>query len=122
MGYQGDFTMIDPPTSSLCTTPDQQQEYAWFTHMHDPNFQYGGQSVFTTLDNGNLRVKRCDTGGNSRGYVLNVDEANRTVTPLLVQDLGYYSAGLGTAEIDCRHLRLPLRKRRDSQGNGRHFP
>ena len=99
MGYEGDFTMINPPTSPLCTTPDQQQEYAWFTHMHDPDFQYGGHSVLTTLDNGNLRVKRCDTGGNSRGYVLNVDEANRTVTPLLVQDLGYYSPGLGAAEV-----------------------
>ena len=99
MGYQGDFTMINPPSSPLCTTPDQQQEYAWFTHQHDANFQYGGHRVFTTFDDGNLRVKRCDTNGNSRGYVLTVDEPNRTVTPLLIQDLGYYSNGLGTAEV-----------------------
>jgi arylsulfate sulfotransferase len=99
MGYQGDFTMINPPTSPLCTTPDQQQEYAWFTHMHDPNFQYGGESVFTTFDDGNLRVERCDTGGNSRGYVITVDESSRTVTPLLIQDLGYYSDAVGTAEV-----------------------
>ncbi len=75
MGYQGDFTMNNPPTSPLCTTPDQQQEYAWFTRQHDANFQFGGESVFTTFDNGNLRIKRCDINGNSRGYVLTVDEA-----------------------------------------------
>ncbi len=99
MGYQGDFTMNDPPTSPLCTTPDQQQEYAWFTHQHDANFEYGGQSVLTLFDNGNLRIASCDTGGSSRGYVLTVDEANRTVTPILVQDLGSFSIGLGTAQV-----------------------
>jgi hypothetical protein len=99
MGYQGDFTMIDPPTSPLCTTPDQEEAYQWFTHQHDPNFQYGGDSVFTTFDNGNLRRGRCDTNGNSRGYALTVDEAGRTVTPLLIQDLGNYSSGVGAAEV-----------------------
>ncbi len=99
MGYQGDFTMNNPPSSPLCTTPDQQQEYAWFSHQHDANFEYGGQSNLTLFDNGNLRIARCDTGGNSRGYVLTVDEANRTVTPVLIQDLGSYSVGLGTAEV-----------------------
>jgi arylsulfate sulfotransferase len=99
MGYQGDFTINDPPTSPLCTTQDQQEAYAWFTHQHDANFQFGGQSVFTTFDNGNLRIKLCDTNGNSRGYALTVDEANLTVTPLLIQDLGEYSNGLGTAEV-----------------------
>jgi len=99
MGYQGDFTMIDPPTSPLCTTPDQQQEYAWFTHQHDASFQFDAESVFTTFDNGNLRRQRCDKNGNSRGYALTVDEANMTVTPLLIQDLGNYSPGLGSAEV-----------------------
>ncbi len=99
MGYQGDFTIINPPTSPLCTTPNQQQEYAWFTHQHDTNFQFGAESVLTVFDNGNLRRQRCDTGGNSRGYVLTVDETNMTVTPLLIQDLGNYSAGLGSAQV-----------------------
>ena len=99
MGYQGDFTMIDPPTSPLCTTPNQQQEYAWFTHQHDVNFQFGAESVLTVFDNGNLRRQRCDKNGNSRGYVLTVDETNMTVTPLLIQDLGGYSAGLGSAQV-----------------------
>ena len=99
MGYQGDFTMIDPPTSPLCTTPNQQQEYAWFTHQHDANFQLGAESVLTIFDNGNLRRQRCDKNGNSRGYVLTVDETNLTATPLLIQDLGGYSAGLGSAQV-----------------------
>jgi hypothetical protein len=98
MGYQGNFTMVDPPTSPLCTTPAQQQEYAWFTHQHDANFQFGAENVLTVFDNGNLR-RRCDTNGNSRGYVLTVDETNMTVTPLLIQDLGGYSAGLGSAQV-----------------------
>jgi len=99
MGYQGDFTMINPPTSPLCTTPDQQEAYQWFGHQHDANFEFGGESVLTTFDNGNLRIARCDTNGNNRGYALTVDEANRTVTPILVQDLGSFSKGLGTAEV-----------------------
>lgn len=98
MGYQGDFTMNDPPISPLCTTPDQKQKYAWFTHQHDANFQFGADSVLTVFDNGNLR-RRCDTNGNSRGYVLSVDETNMTVTPLLIQDLGNYSPGLGSAQV-----------------------
>ena len=98
MGPFSDFTMINPPTSPLCTTPDQQQEYAWFTHQHDANFQFGAESVLTVFDNGNLR-RRCDRGGNSRGYVLTVDETNMTVTPLLIQDLGDYSLGLGSAQV-----------------------
>jgi hypothetical protein len=98
MGYQGNFTMNDPPTSPLCTTPAQQQEYAWFTHQHDANFQFGAQTVLTIFDNGNLR-RRCDKNGNSRGYVLTVDETNMTVTPLLIQDLGNYSPGLGSAQV-----------------------
>jgi hypothetical protein len=99
MGYQGDFTMINPPTSPLCTTPDQQEAFQWFSHQHDANFEFGAESVLTTFDNGNLRIARCDTNGNSRGYALTVDEANRTVTPILIQDLGSFSRGLGTAEV-----------------------
>ena len=99
MGYQGDFAMNDPVTSPNCSTPNQQQIYAWFTHQHDANFEYGGQSVLTTFDNGNLRITRCDKGGSSRGYVASVDESGRTVTPILIQSLGSYSVGLGTAEV-----------------------
>jgi len=99
MGYRGDFTLNNPPTSPLCTTPNQQQEYAWFSHQHDANFEYGAQSVLSLFDNGDLRITRCDTGGSSRGYVMSVDESNRTVTPILIQDAGGYSVGQGTAQL-----------------------
>jgi arylsulfate sulfotransferase len=99
MGYQGDFTMLNPPTSPNCTTPDQQDAYQWFTHQHDVNFQYGGNTVLSAFDNGNLRVALCDTNGNSRGYVLSIDEAHRQATPILVSDLGSYSVALGAAEL-----------------------
>jgi arylsulfate sulfotransferase len=99
MGYQGDFTLTNPPTSPLCTTPDQQDAYQWFTHQHDANFQLGGNTVLSTFDNGNLRIARCDTHGNSRGYVLSVDEAQLQATLTLLSDLGNYSVGLGTAEL-----------------------
>jgi arylsulfate sulfotransferase len=105
MGNQGDFTMINPPTNPLCSTPQQQQEYAWFSHQHDANFQFGGESVFSTFDNavtwilGGGKIVPCDPNGHSRGYVLTVDIPNKTVTPLLIQDLGVYSNGFGTAEV-----------------------
>jgi arylsulfate sulfotransferase len=102
MGYQGDFTINNPPipsAGSACTTPTQLQEYAWFTHQHDANFQFGGQTVLSLFDNGNLRVKSCDKGGSSRGYVLSVDESAFTVTPILIQALAGYSVGFGTAEL-----------------------
>jgi hypothetical protein len=99
MGNGGDFTMNNPPTNPLCNTPQQQQEFAWFSHQHDANFQFGGETVLTIFDNGTTWVKDCDPNGHSRGYVLTVDVPNKTVTPLLVQDLGAYSNGLGTAEV-----------------------
>ena len=99
MGYQGDFTMINPPTSPLCTTSTEQEEFQWFTHQHDANFEFGSQKVLSVFDNGDLRTAACDTNGNSRGYVLQVDLLHRTVTPILIQDLGDYSIGLGTAQL-----------------------
>lgn len=102
MGYQGDFTINNPPTppaGSTCTTPTQLQEYAWFSHQHDANFQFGTQTTLSLFDNGNLRIRACDTGGSSRGYVLSVDESAFAVTPILVQALGGFSVGFGTAEV-----------------------
>ena len=105
MGNQGDFTMINPPFNPLCNTPKQAQEYAWFSHQHDANFQFGGESVFSVFDNavtwvlGGGKIVPCDPNGHSRGYVLTVDIPNKTVTPLLIQDLGAYSNGFGTAEV-----------------------
>ncbi len=99
MGYQGDFTLLNPPTSPPCSTPDQQEAYRWFSHQHDANFQLGGNTILSVFDNGNLRRARCEPDGNSRGYVLSVDEANLRATPVLVSDLGFFAFGLGTAEL-----------------------
>lgn len=99
MGYQGDFTLANPPSSPLCTTPDQKDAFQWFSHQHDANFQLGGNIVLSVYDNGNLRRARCDTDGNSRGYVLHVDETHLRATPSVIADLGGYSLGLGTAEL-----------------------
>ncbi len=99
MGYQGDFTLLNPPTSPLCTTPDQQDAFQWFSHQHDANFQRNGNTILSVFDNGVLRVAKCDTNGNSRGYVLSVDEAKLQATPILISDLGNYSVALGASEL-----------------------
>ncbi len=49
MGYQGDFTLTNPPTSPLCTTPDQQDAFQWFGHQHDANFQFGANNIYIGL-------------------------------------------------------------------------
>ncbi len=81
---------------------DSGDSYPWFSHQHDPGFLQGGSTQLALFDNGNTRISPPPTGlgfGNSRGYVLNVDEAHRTVTPVLLADLGFYSVALGTAEL-----------------------
>ena len=81
MGNQGDFTI------------NSTDPYPWFTHQHDFNFDGTNYHVY---DNGNTRVGL--NGGNSRGMVLAVNEAGRTVTPVLSQDLGYYAFAWGTSQ------------------------
>ena len=98
MGYQGDFTLLNPPTSPNCTTPRQKDAYQWFTDQHDANFNYGKETILSVYDNGDLRINLCDTGGHSRGYILSVDEAKLQATPLYLYDLGVYAVGNGTAE------------------------
>ena len=76
--------------------------YPWFSHQHDPGFLQNGTTVLALFDNGNTRVSAPPLGlgsGNSRGYVLNVDQVHKTVTPVLSADLGVYSQALGTAEL-----------------------
>ena len=48
------------------------------------------------FDNGNTRVSQ--SGGNSRGMVLSIDEGNRIITPVISVDLGGYSSALGSAQ------------------------
>jgi hypothetical protein len=86
MGADGDFSIAS-------TDP-----YPWFSHQHDVEF-VGGTNELTLFDNGNTRVAlNPHTVENSRGYVLDVDEANLSVTPILLTDLGVYSPAVGTAQ------------------------
>jgi hypothetical protein len=82
LGKDGDFTW----TSS--------DPYPWFSHQHDARFDAAG--AVSMFDNGNTRVSQ--SGGNSRGMVLSVDEGNRIITPVISVDLGGYSAALGSAQ------------------------
>jgi len=71
--------------------------YPWFSHQHHAGFDVPGQPAFSLFDNGNTRVAQ-NGPANSRGYVLNLDEVNKTATPILLADLGNYSAAVGTAQ------------------------
>jgi hypothetical protein len=86
LGSGGDFVM------------HSSDIYPWFSHQHDAHFETGTE-VLSLFDNGNTRVAQTPGAvGNSRGYVLQVDEANRSVTPILLADLGVYSAAVGNAQ------------------------
>lgn len=95
MGPFGDFTILNPPQTQ-CGDP---QVFPWFTHQHDAAFQVqtNALKIFTVFDDGNLRVKQCGSG-NSRGMVLYIGEAARTVYIATLADLGQYSLALGSAQ------------------------
>ena len=86
LGQQGDFTMTG--TSNA---------YPWFTHQHDAEFNGSGTQFLTVFDNGNTRITK-HPGEKSRGQVLSVDEANKTVALTLNYDLGTYSPAIGSAQ------------------------
>jgi arylsulfate sulfotransferase len=91
LGLDGDFTINNPTGDS----------YPWFSHQHDAGFLQNGTTMLALFDNGNTRVSPPPLGlgsGDSRGYVLSVDETNLQVTPVLLADLGIFSGALGTAE------------------------
>ena len=90
MGLDGDFTF-----NNINNDP-----YPWFSHQHDAGYDNTSTGQLTVFDDGNTRVAPPPVGlgsGNSRGMALTVDEVNKTVTPLLSQDLGVYSFALGSA-------------------------
>ena len=97
MGPYGDFTILNPPRT-LCGQP---AVYPWFTHQHDTTFQTqtGVLETLTVFDDGNLRYTECGNTGNSRGMVLQVSEAARTVYIQTLADLGDYSFALGSAQL-----------------------
>jgi arylsulfate sulfotransferase len=85
MGNAGDFQI-------LSSDPNP-----WYSHQHDANFELN-DTVLLVFDDGNVRAAT-DPNAHSRGQVLEVDERNRVVTPLLNADLGMYSAALGSAQL-----------------------
>ncbi len=92
MGLDGDFTF-----NNINNDP-----YPWFSHQHDAGYDNTTTGQLTLFDDGNTRVAAPPVGlgsGNSRGMALKVDEVNKTVTPLLSQDLGVYSFALGSAHV-----------------------
>ncbi|MGI8989001.1 MAG: aryl-sulfate sulfotransferase [Bryobacteraceae bacterium] len=85
LGRDGDFAMnpADPN--------------AWFSHQHDVNFDPDNPSRLLLYDNGNTR-RALDGTANSRGQVIEIDEVNRTATPVLAANLGGFSFALGAAQ------------------------
>ena len=71
--------------------------YPWFSHQHDVEIDSAGN--MTMYDNGNTRVYELGNKQNSRGYVISLDEVNKIASPVLIQDLGYQSNALGSAEL-----------------------
>lgn len=97
LGPFGDFTIVNPPNDP-CGDP---KVFPWFTHQHDAAFQLqtNALKVFTVFDDGNLRHQQCGGTGNSRGMVLYLAEAARTVYIETLADLGQFSAALGSAQL-----------------------
>ena len=85
LGVDGDFQI------------NSSDPYPWFSHQHDGNFEIANPARLLVFDDGNTRVAAMQ-GGNSRGQVLQVDEQNRVVTPILNADLGVYSSAVGSAQ------------------------
>jgi hypothetical protein len=86
LGAGGDFAI----TSS--------DPYPWFSHQH--NAQFDAQTgSFLAFDNGNTRISYTGGVGNSRGYVLKLDEASRKAATVMLADLGVYSIAVGSAQL-----------------------
>jgi hypothetical protein len=84
LGAGGDFTMNSP------------DPYPWFSAQHEAAFEGGGSQFLSVYDNGNTRVGLF--GGNSRGQLLNINLAARTVSLALNADLGGYAGSQGSAQ------------------------
>lgn len=88
LGPQGDFTI------------NSSDPYPWFTHQHDATYEPGGTTLMSLYDNGNTRVaQNPGLTENSRGQVLQIDEASRSVTLTFNQDLGVYAQAFGSAQL-----------------------
>ncbi|HYW44088.1 MAG TPA: aryl-sulfate sulfotransferase [Bryobacteraceae bacterium] len=85
LGQDGDFLINSPDPSP------------WFSHQHGPHFA-ADNTTLLVFDNGNTRIAANNQMGDSRGQVLQIDEADRLATLVLNTDLGVNSSALGTAQ------------------------
>ena len=85
LGQDGDFQISSPDPSP------------WFSHQHDPHFA-ADNTTLLVFDNGNTRIGANNEVGDSRGQVLQIDEADRLATLVLNADMGVNSSALGTAQ------------------------
>ena len=101
LGAFGDFKILNAP-SVTCGDPTV---FPWFTHQHDSSIQYEanatgtGVKIMTVFDNGNLRHAQCGNTGNSRGMVLFLGEASRSIYIETSADLGAYSFAVGSSQM-----------------------
>jgi hypothetical protein len=86
LGAEGEFALVN-------TTNDP---YPWFSHQHDSEI-VDEQETLIMFDNGNTRVVQ--NGGDSRGYVMNLNEFTMVATTLDLYDMGYYSVAQGSAQL-----------------------
>ena len=92
---------LTPPVNPVCgdfTFNNVYNDvYPWFSHQHDVEIDANGD--MTMYDNGNTRVYELGNSQNSRGYVISLDEVNKIASPVLIQELGYQSNALGSAQL-----------------------
>jgi len=101
--------------------------WPWNSHQHDVGMENNGVGPLTIFDNGNTRVS--PTSGshmssgcllglgsgckphecNSRGMAVTFDETTKVVTPVLSQNLDYFSTAMGSAQLlnDGKYFFLP---------------
>lgn len=70
--------------------------FPWFSHQHDANVEADGVTL-AVFDDGNTRAAS-DPTAQSRGQVLQLDEANHAATLTLNADLGVFAPALGSAQ------------------------
>lgn len=93
MGQDGDWSFNDV----------NGDRWPWFSHQHEAGIE-SENGYLTLFDNGNTRVTQlggacgpsdCD----SRGMVLQLDEAAMLATPVMSVDLGAYASAVGSAQL-----------------------
>jgi hypothetical protein len=85
LGQNGNFALIN-------STNDP---WPWFSHQHDAEIVDSLETLII-FDNGNTRVDA--EGGNSRGYVMNLNESTMVATTLELYNMGYYAVAQGSAQ------------------------